>query len=114
MRISIHVTEDQKKELEKRAKRLKKPLSQYLKNIVLMRLNSKKIAQIEKIILLNGELILDIAGIGNNINQIAHHLNAGFTAHENEFYQQAEKFQERAEKLQKLLEANNSILRRLI
>jgi hypothetical protein len=112
LRFNIIVTREEHEAIKKEARKRKKTMSTFVKDAVFRRMNNKRIVQLEKIVLLNEEIIIGTAKMGSNLNQIATHLNNGFEIKEEEFYALAEEIRNNTRKLTEEMKEINNMLKK--
>lgn len=62
----------------------------------------------------NAEMLLEISRVAGNINQIAYHLNSGFSANEESFAQQAQEAKRIFAEFQTIAKQNQKLLQRIL
>ncbi|MDR2066234.1 MAG: hypothetical protein LBP57_00095 [Endomicrobium sp.] len=112
LRFNIIMTKEEHEAIRKEARKRKKTMSTFIKDAVFRRMNNKRIVQLEKIVLLNEEIIINTAKMGSNLNQMAAHLNSGFAIREEEFYTLAEEIKKNTRKLVEEMRDINDILKK--
>lgn len=75
--IIVTLNEKEYATLESLAKRKKMNKSQAIRDLIIKRATNKKIAEFEKVFEAYSEIYLVLSRVCGNINQLAHHLNAG-------------------------------------
>lgn len=94
-KILISLNEKEFAVLESLAKRKKMNKSQVIRDLIKKRATNKKITEFEKIFEAYSEIYLVLSRVCGNINQLAHHLNAGnLIADASDFFSLGEEMKE--------------------
>lgn len=87
--------------------------AQYLRNLINSRAKNKDLKKIAQYLELGAEIILDMQGIANNINQIAHQLNSNdyYKFDEYKFYEKTDTLLHEVQIIITELKEQNSLLK---
>lgn len=114
-KILVSLSEKEYRALLDLANRKKMSKSQTIRDLILKRAVNKKIKEFEKAFEVFAEIYLVMSRVCGNLNQLAHHLNAGnFVADSNDFFTLADemkgisklfmqKCQEQQEKIKEII-----------
>lgn len=93
--FTIRLNQKDYERIKSIAKSKKKSINQSIRELIRERAENKKIRKIEKFLEVNSEVYLSLSRVTGNINQLAHHLNAGnFVADSNDFFKTADELKD--------------------
>jgi hypothetical protein len=114
-KINFWVNKDTFENLEKqrRLSKVSTTNAGYLRNLINSRAKNRDLKLISKRMELNSEILLDIYGIANNINQIAHALNRDsfYKFNEEEFYSKTEELTREVKEIIMELKKQNAYIK---
>lgn len=115
IRFELTLDEETHKKLTQQAKKSKKTKAQFLRDLITKRHSNQNLKEIERIYLLNTQIILDISRVTGNINQIAYQLNKQeITFDEYQFYELAEELLHKVKIVMAELKHNNKRLKGIL
>ncbi|MBN2965259.1 hypothetical protein JWV37_10740 [Sulfurospirillum sp. T05] len=119
IRFELILEEETYKKLAQQAKKSNKTKAKFLRDLIEKRYGNKKLGEIERIYLLNTQIVLDISRVTGNINQIAYQLNKNEVKFDSinsewEFYELAEELIKKVKEAMAELKPINKQLKALL